>query len=200
MTLPKHVPDVAALVLAAGQSRRMGTTNKLLAKVGQSTMVAGVVDTLCRCSMIQDIIVVTGYQRTAIETALRGKPVRFVHNPHYSLGLSTSLRAGVPGLRNNDGALVCLADMPKVNTEHIDKLVAAFGATDQSRICVPVYAGRRGNPVLWPRRFFAELAATSGDVGARHLIRKHGSWVLDVPMNDDGVLFDIDTPDALGAV
>ncbi len=99
-----------------------------------------------------------------------------------------------------DGALVCLGDMPLVTGRHIDRLIAAFNPLEGRAIIVPTRRGKRGNPVLWARRFFAEMAGIAGDVGARHLIGEHAELVAEIEMDDDAILVDIDTPEALAAL
>jgi molybdenum cofactor cytidylyltransferase len=98
-----------------------------------------------------------------------------------------------------DGAIVCLGDMPAVSAGSIDRLIAAYDPVEGRSICVPTYNGKRGNPVLWDRRYFAEMAGIAGDVGARHLIGAHDEAVCEVAMGDSGVLIDLDTPEALAA-
>ena len=189
---------VAALVLAAGRSSRMGAANKLLMNLDGKPMIVRVVENICAATLTE-IIVVTGHDRERIETALQGQPVRCEFNPDYAAGLSTSLRVGLRALPDTNGVLVCLADMPKVKKVHIDKLVAAFDSTPRHSICVPYYAGERGNPVLWPRRYFVDIERLRGDVGAKALLERHKSAVRHVPMPDSGVLFDIDTQGEVNA-
>ena len=123
------------------------------------------------------------------------------HNPHYADGLSTSLRAGLAALPADiDGVLVCLGDMPRVTPETLNRLIAAYNPVEGRAICVPTVEGKRGNPVLWDRRFFAEMQDLAGDVGARHLIGAHADQVCEVPMEGNGALLDIDTPEALRAL
>ena len=93
-----------------------------------------------------------------------------------------------------------LADMPQVDAALIDRLIAAYDPEKGALIAVPVTDGKRGNPVLWSRRFFPELMTVTGDVGARHLIAKYSEAVVDVPMTGQGALVDVDTPAALAAV
>ena len=90
--------------------------------------------------------------------------------------------------------------MPRVKASHVDRLIAAFNPLEGRAICVPTFTGKRGNPVLWGARFFDEMRAVAGDVGARHLIGAHGELVAEVPIDDDGVLVDVDTPEALTAI
>ena len=98
---------------------------------------------------------------------------------------------------NLDGAVVCLGDMPLISGRHLDRLIAAFNLLEGRAIIVPTRRGKRGNPVLWSSRFFPEMAALAGDVGAKHLIGEHAELVAEVEMDDDAVLVDIDTPEAL---
>ena len=193
-------PRVAALVLAAGQSRRMGARNKLLAKIDAKPMVARVVDAALD-SVAESVVVVTGHEAEAVERVLADRPVRFVHNPDFAAGLSTSLQAGLSALdRDIDAFLVLLGDMPRVSADIIDELIATFDPSAGRSIIVPTYDGKRGNPVLWDRHFLAEMSTLAGDVGARHLIGHHAERVAEVAFADDAILLDIDTEAALEAV
>ena len=197
--LPR-APRIAAVVLAAGQSRRMGAVNKLLAEIGGTPMVAQVVD-VALASQARPVIVVVGHEAQRVREALTGRDVLFVDNPGYADGISTSLRHGLRALpRGTDGALICLGDMPRVAPEQLDRLIAAFNPVEGRAICVPTVHGKRGNPVLFARRFFEEMESVSGDVGARHLIGEAPELVCEVEMADGGVLLDIDTPQALARV
>ena len=121
-----HAPRVAAVVLAAGQSRRMGSTNKLLSEIDGTPMVAHVVAAV-GASHAGQVIVVTGHQAEAVRDALAGHRVQFVHNPEFDIGLSTSLAVGLAALPGDiDGAVVCLGDMPKIGPALIDRLIDAF--------------------------------------------------------------------------
>ena len=99
-----------------------------------------------------------------------------------------------------DGAIVCLGDMPQVDAPLIDQLIAAFDPERGALVVVPTIDGKRGNPVVWSRRFFPELMAVDGDVGARHLIGRYAEAVAEVPLADSAALTDVDTPEALVAV
>lgn len=187
-------PAVAAIVLAAGQSRRMGEKNKLLMDIDGTAMVRRAVETVKSLSL-SDVIVVTGHQQDRVRDALSGQDVKIVHNPRYAEGLSTSLKAGIEALSADAaGVLVCLADMPAISASHITRLIAGFSPDNGRAIGVPTHKGKRGNPVLWARRFFPEMQQVSGDVGARHLIGANEALVYEVEFDDTAVLMDLDTP------
>ena len=195
---PSH--EIAVIVLAAGQSRRMGRRNKLLEPVDGEPMVRHAVRAAVAAAGGRPVVVVTGHERAAVEESLAGFDVAFAHNPDYGAGLSTSLARGVAALPGSvDAAIVCLADMPGVRAEHLERLRNAFDPGAGSAICVATRRGKRGNPVLFGSRFFAEMCDVEGDVGARHLIGAYAELVREVEMPDDGVLLDIDSPGALHA-
>jgi molybdenum cofactor cytidylyltransferase len=196
-------PRVAAVVLAAGRSARMGA-NKLLAELAGEPIVRHAVRAAL-ASRARPVIVVTGNQAAGVEAALAGLPVRCVHNPDFADGMATSLQVGLAAVPAEiDGALVCLGDMPRVTAGHLDAIAAAFvpepAPGDGGAIVVPTCARKRGNPVLWGRRFFAEIAALRGDVGARALLERYADQVVMVAIEDPGILIDVDTPEALAAV
>jgi molybdenum cofactor cytidylyltransferase len=198
---PLHpVRSFAAVVLAAGRSSRMGGPNKLLAEIGGRPLVRIVVEQAL-ASRARPVVVVTGHQRERVEGALAGLPVKCVHNPHYADGLGTSLKAAIAGLPAEvDGAIVCLGDMPQVDAALIDRLIGAIDPDKGALVAVPTIDGKRGNPVVWSRRFFPDLTAVEGDVGARHLIGRYAEAVVEVPVSGKAALTDIDTPEALEAV
>ena len=198
---PRARPGIAAIVLAAGRSRRMAPHNKLLiAGPTGKPMIARVVDNVLS-SAARPVLVVTGHQADEVERVLAGRPVRFVHAPDYSQGLSASLKAGIAAVPPEcAGAIVCLGDMPLVTGRMIDRLLAAFDPDEGRAIVLPSFRGKQGNPMLWDRRFFAEMASISGDVGARFLLSKHMEQVAEVEMGDEAVLRDFDTPEALAAM
>jgi molybdenum cofactor cytidylyltransferase len=191
---------VAAVVLAAGRSTRMGGPNKMLAEINGQPLVRIAVEQALG-SRAHPVIVVTGHQHERVEAALDGLDVRFVHNPDFAAGLSTSVKAGIAAVPDDvDGAIVCLGDMPQVNALLIDKLIAAFDPEKGALVVVPVIDGKRGNPVVWSRRFFPELATLEGDTGARNLIAGVAEAVTEVPLSGTAALVDVDTPEALAAV
>jgi len=186
---------IAGIVLAAGRASRMGE-NKLVAELDGEPIVRRTVRAVLG-SRARPVIVVTGHEADAVTRALAGLEVRFVHNPDFADGMSTSLRVGIAAAGTVDGALICLGDMPRLRPAHLDAVIDAFRAGDPAEIVVPTFDRKRGNPVLWPRCYFAEIAALSGDVGARALIDRHADHVRLVAIEDSAILVDVDTPAAL---
>ena len=192
--------NIAGIVLGAGRSSRMGGPNKLLEEINGKPLIRIVTEHVL-ASKARPVTVVTGHQRERVEAALKGLPVRFVHNPDFADGLGTSLRAGIAALPPEpDGAIVCLGDMPQVDAAIIDKMIGAFDPDSGALVVIPTIDGKRGNPVLWSRRFFPDLMAVEGDVGARHLIGRYTEAVAEVPLTGTAALTDVDTPEALKAV
>lgn len=192
-----RVPRIAALVLAAGQSRRMGVANKLLAEVDGKAMLARVLETVAGSQCVATLLV-TGHEAEAIGALADRHGVAHVQNPEYEQGLSTSLRTGLAALGDDiDGVIVCLGDMPRLKPATLNSLIAAFNPVEGRAICVPTHEGKRGNPVLWGRRFFTAMRDLAGDVGAKHLIGEYAELVCEVPMEGSEIFLDIDTPEAL---
>jgi molybdenum cofactor cytidylyltransferase len=189
---------IAAVVMAAGRSRRMAPHNKLLVadKAGKP-MIARVVENVLS-SNARPILVVTGHQAEQIEHALGGRPVRYIHAADYAEGLSASLKAGIAAVPPDcAAAIVCLGDMPLVTGRMIDRLISMYNPDAGRSIVLPTFRGKQGNPMLWDRRFFPEILQITGDSGARFLIGKHTDAVVEVEMADDAVLRDFDTTESL---
>jgi molybdenum cofactor cytidylyltransferase len=197
---PEKGRRIAAVILAAGRSTRMGAVNKLIAEIGGKPLVR-IAAEQALASRARPVIVVTGHERDKVEAALDGLPVKLVHNKDYADGLGTSLKAGIAAVpADADGAIVCLGDMPQVMAVLIDKLLAAFDPERGALVVVPSIEGRRGNPVVWSRRFFPDLMAIAGDIGARNLIGGYAEAVVEVPVAGEAALTDVDTPESLSAV
>jgi molybdenum cofactor cytidylyltransferase len=198
---PPRLPRIGAIILAAGNSSRMRPAgqglNKLLQPLGGRSMVRHVAEAAL-ASAASNTIVVTGNERAGVTMALRGLPLTFVDNPDYSKGLSTSLICGLNALPEEcDGALILLGDMPAVDAHLLDRLIAAFDPAEDRAIIIASHGGRRGNPVLWARRFFPEMRELSGDVGARALFGPYAGLICEIEAETDAPLTDIDTEEAL---
>lgn len=190
---------ITGIVLAAGLGRRMGA-NKMLAELDGRPMICHAIEAL-RGGGIDDVLVVLGRDGELVRAACAGHGVRFVVNHDFEDGIARSVAAGIAAVSADaDGALIALGDMPRVAPGTIRALIGDFAPEAGRAICVPVHHGRRGNPVLWSRRFFAEMRALTGDVGARRLMAAHDPDVFETVVEDPGVLIDVDTPDALAAL
>lgn len=187
---------VATILLAAGLSHRFGG-NKLLHDLDGRPMVRRVAETLVAAMAPGDeIIVVLGHEAAAVQAALHGLPLRFVLNDRYEQGMGLSLAAGVAAIdAHTAGAMIALGDMPWIEAAHIKALRRAFDAAPPDAIIVPTFAGRRGHPVIFSRRWFPDLLDLHGDRGARAVLVKAGDAVIEVAMANDHVLRDLDRPD-----
>jgi molybdenum cofactor cytidylyltransferase len=198
-TASQTAPRIAALVLAAGTSTRMGS-NKLLADLHGMPMIAQTVRRIAGSS-VESITVVIGHEAGEIKTALNDQDVKFVHNSNFTEGLATSLRAGVAALQSNcDAILVCLGDMPLIDPRDINRMIAAFNPVENRSIVVPVHERTFGNPVLWGAEHFAALLACEGDRGARGLLEKLKDDAVEIAIDNESVVLDADTPQALATI
>jgi len=200
----QRAPRIGAILLAAGQSRRMGTENKLLLAFQGRPLAVHTLTALLHAGVERPVLTITGHEAEQVEAVLTAAAppdgVRFLHNPDYAAGLSTSLATGLAAIPTEwDGAFVMLGDMPGVDARTLKRMIAAFNPLEGRSIVVPTHQGKRGNPVLWDRRFFSEMRTLSGDSGAKHLIGEYADLVAEVEMETDGVLVDLDTPEALAA-
>jgi molybdenum cofactor cytidylyltransferase len=184
---------VAAIVLAAGASSRMGRPKQLLDWNGRPLVRAAA--EIALAARLEPLLVVVGGAQTAVANALAGLPLQMIINPEYAAGQSTSLRAGVAALGPDvDAVVVLLGDQPFVTVAIVERLVAEWQASGAA-IVAPMYAGQRGNPVLFARPMFPELLAIQGDQGARGVLAADRARVRVVAFDDPRPLADIDTPD-----
>jgi molybdenum cofactor cytidylyltransferase len=184
---------VAAIVLAGGASQRFGAPKQLLPWEGGSLL--GHVTDAALASQASPVVVVLGHQAGACRVALGDRPVTVVVNVEWAQGQSTSVRAGLAALPPNvSAALFLLADQPGITPAVINALIERHRAT-LAPVVWPEHNGRRGNPVLFDRALFPQLARLSGDAGGRSVLQAHADQAERVPVSDPGVLFDIDTPD-----
>ncbi|HYA72186.1 MAG TPA: nucleotidyltransferase family protein [Roseiarcus sp.] len=197
--------EIGAIVLAAGRSSRFRAeggedVSKLVAVLDGKPLVRHAAEAAL-ASRARPVVVVTGHAREAVEAALAGLPLLFAHNADFASGLASSLKAGVAALPSGvAGALVLLGDMPRIKAPLLDRLIGAFAARPFALAAAPVYAGRRGNPVLLARALFPALARLEGDEGARRLLSEADPQrIVEVEVESDGVTLDIDTPGELAA-
>lgn len=182
---------ISIVILAAGRSSRLGESKQLLPLAGQPLLAHAIAQALAVDPV--EVIVVLGHRAEAIQAAVERPGVRFVVNPDFADGQSTSMIAGLAALDpRSDAALFLLGDQPDVGSKTISRLIDA-ARSSPAPIVAPLYAGVMGNPVVFRRGVFPELLAVSGDEGARSVIRKDPARVLRVSVSDDPPPADVDT-------
>ena len=181
---------VAACVLAAGQSSRMGKENKLLARLNGKTLLQHVLYSIQR-SNIDEVLVVTGHQSEQVCESMTGFELDIIYNEYYSIGMSTSIKQGVANLGAEiEAVIIFLSDMPFISAASVNKILAEF--KNDGDIVVPTFSGHDGNPVLWSRRYFNELNNLQGDYGAKSLLARYPNKVHRIDVDDVGIVLDID--------
>lgn len=189
--------SVGAVVLAAGLSRRAGPVNKLLQPLDGRPLVRHTVEAVLDAGL-GPCVVVLGHEADAVQRALADLPVTFVLNPDFAEGMGRSIAVGIDALalREVSAAMVVLGDMPYLRPRDLETLAAEHTPATRHLPLVPVSGigedRRRGNPVVWPRQAFPALSRLEGDVGGKALLKRAGGAVLEVPIDDDGVLSDVD--------
>ena len=187
--------DIHAVLLAAGRSERMGRNNKLLLNADGIPLIRKSAINILN-SNVASMTVVTGFDENKIVNALSGLNVNFVKNINFREGLSSSLKAGLANITPTPSAvIICLADMPKIQPEHINQLIENFDPLKGWEICIPTNNGKRGNPVLIGSRFFPYIFETSGDFGAKQVMKQHSDKIVEVEIGTSDIHFDIDTQD-----
>ena len=185
------VPMISAIILAAGCSKRLGKPKQLLS-IGKATILEQTVDNIIN-SKVNEVIVVLGHRAEEMVSRIASMPITIAVNSAHHQGMSTSILAGLSLISDKaQGVMISLADQPLVDSQTIDCLVEAFG-THNKDIIVPVYQGRRGNPVIFGIRYKKELLGLKGDIGGREIIGQHSDDVLEIAVNCEGVVIDIDT-------
>jgi molybdenum cofactor cytidylyltransferase len=186
-----RAPRVAGIILAAGSSSRMGRPKQLLPLRGQ-TIIECVVDSAL-ASPLDKVVVVLGHRAEKLIPLLREREVTVVINAEYQSGQSSSLQAGLRVVGDDfDAALFLLADQPLITPSIISSILTAY-ANNPSPIVLPLFDGKRGNPVLFDRQTFDFIDSLSGDTGGRVLFQKYAGQILEVPVQDIAIHFDIDT-------
>ncbi len=184
-------PMLSAILLAAGESKRMGELKQLM-PLGKSTIVGQAIDNLLD-SGVDEIIVVLGHKAEEIRKTIVTKPVKIIVNPYYQQGMSASIIAGLILVSSQAQAvMLTLGDQPLVDSQTIKRLTTEFYNQDKG-IAVPTYKGERGHPVIFAIKYKPELLELKGDIGGREIIKRHPDDVLEVAVDSESVITDIDT-------
>ena len=182
---------IGAVILAAGTSSRMGEAKQLL-RFGENTLLERAIENV-RASRVDEIVLVLGHEARTIQERVSVRNLKVALNEAYQQGMGTSLRTGLAKLDSEiDAALIVLADQPFVRPATVDLLIDEYERS-KAQILIPVYKGFRGNPVLLDRSVFPEVMALSGDIGCRAIFGDHLDGILKVPVEDIGILLDLDS-------
>jgi molybdenum cofactor cytidylyltransferase len=183
---------VAAIILAAGQSKRMGR-NKMLLPFGRSTVIETIVTEVTACKL-SEVAIVTGYEREKIEALLVNSPVRCVFNPDFAHDeMIVSIQVGLRALPSEiDAALIILGDQPHIQSAIVQQVIIAYPL---GSLIIPSYQSKRGHPVLLDRSLWADILNLSPTFTLRDFIRSHEDQIRYVEVDSDSVLRDVDTPE-----
>jgi molybdenum cofactor cytidylyltransferase len=189
---------IVAVVLAAGESSRMGRPKALL-PIDGVRFIEKIVAAL-KSTRVDEIITVLGHNAEEMWQKISDLAVTIVVNPNYKQGQLSSLIAAINSIQSSkdcvsvDGILVHLVDHPYINPDLVNLMIDRFYET-KKLIVVPRYQGRRGHPVIFSRALFAELLAAPIDQGAKAVVQAHRGDTLEIDTEDEGVTIDIDTPE-----
>ena len=185
---------ISAIVLAAGQSRRMGAMNKLHLPVNGEALLRRTVKTL-QASELEEIVVVLGHQSQLAHTLLEGLAVRSVYNERYLSGQMSSVHCGLAALKKkNAGIMIALGDQPAITVEEINFLINSFRERSTGEVVIPTFQGARGNPIVISEQSRSDILRGKRDLGCRKFIEKNPGLVEMVEMPSSGVIIDLDTP------
>lgn len=182
---------ISAIVLAAGESRRMGTPKQLL-KFGESTILKEVINLLLR-SKVDEVTVVLGYQSQRIAERIDTKGIKIAVNPDYREGMLSSIKRGLTSVSDRtDALLLALGDQPFIKTCLVNKIIDEYSASDKS-IAIPTYEGSRGHPIIVDMKYRDEILSLTGDATLREVIHVHSDDVLEVEVDTQDILRNINT-------
>jgi len=193
---------ISAIILAAGESRRMEQLKQLL-PWGATTILGQVIENV-RASRVDEVVLVVGYKAEEVLAVVShpGIGIKVKINPSYQQGMSSSIQAGLQAIGSKAQAvLLVLGDQPLVSSETINKLIAAYQSQRKDKgIIVPVYQGERGHPVILDLKYKAEIMQLRGDTGCRQIIATYPQDILEIEVDTASILQDIDVPDDLANI
>jgi len=185
---------ISAILLAAGQSKRMNGENKLTKEIQGTPLIKHSVKNIL-ASSIDELIVVLGHQKETIEKLInKNEKIKFVFNKEFESGIASSIKTGLNNLSENTEAFfICLGDMPMVNPNIYNQLIKSI---NKREIIVPTYKGQQGNPVLFSKSMKEKIINISGDVGAKKILELNKDKILNLEINDQCVTKDFNTQDS----
>jgi molybdenum cofactor cytidylyltransferase len=186
---------IGGILLAAGESRRMGAFNKLALLVDGQPLLRRTVQTLL-ASRLQELVVVLGHEADQARKLIEDLELKIVYNEHFKEGQMTSVHCGLEALSDAyEGVMINLADQPLLTPEDINALIDAFGSRERGSILVPTHRGQRGNPIVLASEHRDEVLRSKRNLGCQRLIERNPEWVTTVEMDTEHVVFDLDTLD-----
>ena len=184
---------ISALILAAGESKRMGEKHKLLLPFAGKTIVECTVDAILQAN-VEEVIVVLGHEAEAVRQVLGNRAINVVYNADYRSGMASSIHAGLAAVSPSAAAvMIALADQPLIQPAELNLLIGAFSQAENKTIAMPAFNGQRGNPVIFDWRYRDEMLKLKGDVGGKSILARHPDAVLEVEMPARNILEDVDT-------
>ena len=181
---------ISAILLAAGQSKRMNGENKLAKKIKGIPLLKYALNNILKSS-VNEIIIVLGYQSEIIEKLIdKNDKIKFVFNADFETGMASSIKKGVENLsKKTDAFFISLGDMPSINYNTYDQLIKY---KKNQKIIVPIFKGQKGNPLLFPKSFEKIMLSVQGDHGAKKILENNKKQILNIEINDPGIIKDID--------
>ena len=182
---------ISAILLAAGQSKRMNGENKLTKKIQDNPLIKLSVKNIL-ASSASELIIVLGYQKEIVEKLIdKNEKIKFVFNKDFESGMASSVKAGLNHLsKNTEAFFICLGDMPMVGHDIYNQLIKS---KDNKEIIVPTYKGQQGNPVLFDKSMKENIMNISGDSGAKRIFELNKNKILNVETNDQSITKGFDT-------
>ena len=185
---------ISAILLAAGQSKRMNGENKLIKEIQGTPLIKHSVKNIF-ASSIDELIVVLGHQKETIEKLInKNEKIKFVFNKDFESGIASSIKTGLNNLSEKTEAFfICLGDMPMVNPNIYNQLIKSI---NKREIIVPTYKNQQGNPVLFAKSMKEKIINIAGDVGAKKILELNKDKILNLEINDQCVTKDFNTQDS----
>jgi len=183
--------DIGAIILAAGNSSRFGDENKLLAKFGEKTVIETTINNIAKLFKKDEITIVLR-NKSKLPNFLKFLPYKLTIVLQENFGISESIKQGLNNFITKDGVIICLGDMPGVSASTYSKIRNSL-SEQEDKIIVPLYKGKKGNPIGIPRKFYGKLKKISGDEGFKQLFSQLKKNINFIEIDDRYILKDIDT-------
>tara|TARA_Y100000590_G_scaffold456776_2_gene608058 strand:- start:1455 stop:2024 length:570 start_codon:yes stop_codon:yes gene_type:complete len=188
---------ISAILLAAGQSKRMDGENKLIKEIKGSPLINFSIKNILESS-IDELIIVLGYQKQIVEKFIdKNNKIKLVFNKNFESGMASSIKSGLNNLSSKtDAFFICLGDMPMVNKDIYNLLIKFREGND---IVVPTYKGKQGNPILFSSSMKEKIMTIQGDVGAKKILEKNKNKIFNIEINDKSITEDFNIRDTFNS-